>query len=433
MQVQTFPNPNNDRIHLTFEATGGEQSFSVPGLQLRDHCQCTRCVSESSGQKRFSTCDIDRIPKINSCSPRPDGSLEVVWGHDFLSGGAEPHTSIYPLDFLHHLVLRNLTPIAYNTQVLLPQRFLWDRAIFQENEDARTVDYAEWMKGGPVFAKALLDLSQWGLVVVKGVPESKNAVQDIANKIGALQTTLYGPTWDVISKPNAENVAYTNEFLCLHQDLMYWLDPPRIQLLHCLKNDCEGGDSLFSDGFRAAAQLNIQSPAHYKSLETGRLFFQYARNGHFYCRTRNVIHHNYRGYLPTRLHWSPPFQGPFLHPPNPKKPTDSPAPKSLRAWHSATKALRDSLEAPQNMLQFRMQPGDCVLFDNHRILHGRTQFDTTAGERHLHGAYLDSQTLNSALLKILHEGYFEPPSRVGDADLSEQKQALQMYGSNKSG
>jgi gamma-butyrobetaine dioxygenase len=37
---------------------------------------------------------------------------------------------------------------------------------------------------------------------------------------------------------------------------------------------------------------------------------------------------------------------------------------------------------------FRLDPGDCLVFDNTRILHSRTGFAAT-GNRHLQGCYAD--------------------------------------------
>lgn len=374
-----------------------------------------------------------------------------------MSRGAA-HTSVFPLELLHRLLVNEKM-----TEFYYPQKLIWDRTTIQQDMHTRTVSYTDWMAGGPSFAAALVALAQWGLVLVKGVPSSKDAVEAIANKIGALQNTFYGATWDVISKPQAENVAYTNEFLCLHQDLMYWSPSPKIQLLHCLANDCEGGDSLFSDGFRAAAEFHLRRPDEWRSLASSPVLFHYARNGNYYSRVRRVIHGPARGPLPRRIHWAPPFQGPFppiakaqrASPDEIQKVTESASNKrpveaagqpagqgepatplgtdvlaDLPAWNRAARAFRDSLEAPENMLQYRLEAGDCVLFDNHRVLHGRTRFDVSGtGHRHLHGAYLDEQTVQSALTRVVREGLAsldvehqrEPRAR-------EAEQAEQMYG-----
>lgn len=401
---------DNNSISLEFEH---DTISKVSPLLLRDACLCAQCVSESSGQKNFATCDIDVTPQLESSSVLGDGSLELVWAHDFMSGGS--HTSLYPPHFLERYFVDQLLPELYT-----PKRYVWDRAFFEEDMETRAVNYDAWMTGGEAFVKSLLDLCQWGLVIIKGVPESKEAVEDIASKIGTLQSTFYGKTWDVISKPNAENVAYTNEFLCLHQDLMYHADIPHVQLLHCIKNDCQGGDSLFSDGFRAAVEIQHRHPGSYKMLMNQPVNYQYSRNGHFYRKSRRVIQKapGNRERLPDAIHWSPPFQGPFA---------PLATPDSMRTWHKGAKAFKSSLEAPENMLQYRLQPGDCVLFDNWRILHGRTRFDTASGLRHLHGGYLSRQTLLSAVRREVEKGHIEPTRDLSARD-AETEQAVIRYG-----
>ncbi|EAQ90403.1 hypothetical protein CHGG_02338 [Chaetomium globosum CBS 148.51] len=94
-------------------------------------------------------------------------------------------------------------------------------------------------------------------IFVTDVPADESAVERVASRIGPVQETFYGRTWDVRNKARAENVAYTDKFLCLHQDLMYHDPVPGLQLLHCLANTCEGGESLFSHAVRAAYELRI--------------------------------------------------------------------------------------------------------------------------------------------------------------------------------
>jgi gamma-butyrobetaine dioxygenase len=46
------------------------------------------------------------------------------------------------------------------------------------------------------------------------------------------------------------------------------------------------------------------------------------------------------------------------------------------------------------MREFRLEPGHCVIFDNTRLLHSRTGFESS-GKRHLQGAYADLDSLIS--------------------------------------
>ena len=54
------------------------------------------------------------------------------------------------------------------------------------------------------------------------------------------------------------------------------------------------------------------------------------------------------------------------------------------------------LARPEFLLRLRLSPGDCLIFDNTRVLHARTAFAAT-GERHLQGCYADLDGLLSTL------------------------------------
>lgn len=388
-------------ITLKFEKLGEPVSMSM--LWLRDACQCHLCVSESSGQKRFATCDIPSDLEVDSLKVLEDGSLEVSWANDMALGSAG-HVSTYPLALLHEVVMaRN----PYKRHI--PAREIWDSQSFEKDSQSREISYVHWMEDSLRFAEAFRNLYLWGIVVIKGVPQTEAAVEQVASRLGHLQATLYGPTWDVVSKPQAENVAYTNEFLCLHQDLMYLNEPPRIQVLHCLENGCEGGDSLFSDGLRAAHELRLKDIPAYQTLTATGVDFHYAKGGHYWHNSHVTIVKSGPGATATPLsvRWSPPFQAPFWsanQQGNTKSSFVTRAGSLVEKWQEAAKAFRDTLEVPAHMVQFRMQPGDCVVFDNWRVLHGRRAFDTASGSRHLRGTYVEDQALTSTWLRLQREG-----------------------------
>jgi gamma-butyrobetaine dioxygenase len=59
------------------------------------------------------------------------------------------------------------------------------------------------------------------------------------------------------------------------------------------------------------------------------------------------------------------------------------------------------LREPRFQLRTRLADGDLVVFDNQRILHGRTGFASARHPRHLRGCYLtrDSVYSETALLR----------------------------------
>jgi len=64
--------------------------------------------------------------------------------------------------------------------------------------------------------------------------------------------------------------------------------------------------------------------------------------------------------------------------------------EKTKKYHKARKRLGELLSDPGFEIQFRLQTGELMMFDNNRVLHGRTGFCTSEGERHLQGCYIDS-------------------------------------------
>lgn len=412
-----------------------EDTLTVPNLWLRDICPCPLCQSPSSGQKSFATCDLDMALAPKSTELKQDGCLHVEW--------SDAHTSVYPIDYVTTHYDEGIDGYRRPT---LPPRTLWDRAVFERGLEQRNVQYSDWMRGGPAFSDALQTLSAYGLVVVKNVPEAESSVQKVGERIGRLMDTFYGRTWDVVSKPDAENVAYTSEFLPLHQDLLYHNPVPKIQLLHCLKNECSGGDSLFSDGVLAYWRIQLQDPrtsptmpeaVKIRALTSSPLRYCYTKNGNDRDGAHPVFEYDDpAALLVQHVNWSPPFQAPFFFKryvtEGPKKtaayPGRNPELRGLDIWLEAMRTFRDTIEAPQNMWQYKMEPGDCVLFDNRRILHGRTRFEPSeGGQRHLRGAYLDEPTYDRVRRQHVHGWRMDKKSKRKMAN-AEESQALSIIG-----
>ncbi|KAI1767475.1 Clavaminate synthase-like protein [Hypoxylon sp. FL1150] len=358
---------------------GQEKPVVLDRHWLRDACECDICVDPDSGQKNFGTCDVPAELPIEQISRTEDGGLEIVWGNDFLTPGK--HVSRYSPATIQTRAQQAVQPDA----ISLPALTLWDKLIFKR--DHLMIDYEEWMASGKGFLSGLHRLHTHGLLFVRNVPKAEESVVSIANQIGNLQETFYGRTWDVRSKPKAENVAYTSSFLGLHQDLLYIRDTPRIQLLHCLENTCEGGESMFSDGARAGHLIKFGSPNHFDYLINKQLRYHYKKHGHHYEMEHPVLSEN-----PNIIFWSPPFQAPT----QPFEKTEGGS-RSHRKWLAAASEFRRLLEEDQWMYEYKMRPGECVVFDNLRVLHGRKQFNTASGSRWLKGAYIADDVFRSKL------------------------------------
>ncbi|KPI36514.1 Gamma-butyrobetaine dioxygenase [Cyphellophora attinorum] len=288
---------------------------------------------------------------------------------------------------------------------------MWDSASYDIEQ--HTLAFKDFMDDRGL-SEALHHLWETGLIFVRDVPREESMVETLAQRIGVIRNTFYGRTWDVRSKPQAENVAYTNRHLGYHMDLLYMKEPPGIQLLHCLDNTCTGGESFFADTFTALYHLERQRPGSVEvcSKEPSiRYEYLNAASGHHYmdtkclASTKNVaacsrlkFYHN----DPTesasphlnavdRVYWSPPFVATTVHKHPDQRPLNDFTLYIQRNFREVMSNFSKVLDSPQLRVETRLDPGTCVIFDNLRIVHARKAFDTSSGSRWLRGAYLDWQ------------------------------------------
>ena len=61
----------------------------------------------------------------------------------------------------------------------------------------------------------------------------------------------------------------------------------------------------------------------------------------------------------------------------------------LDLYYKARKTISDFYNSEKFRIEFKLMPGDLIMMDNHRLLHGRTAFDANEGKRFLQGCYID--------------------------------------------
>jgi gamma-butyrobetaine dioxygenase len=372
LDVEADGNPNLVTI--------GSQSFHP--VFLRDACSCPRCIDPSSKQKNFQTTDIPPSIRPVAAETQADGTVNIKWDND-LPGFGEDHVSSYPKTFFE---------INSSHSRILQEHFepgqpkLWENSLITTR--LQFVDYEDYMTKDAALYQVLQQLLDYGLLLVRGVPKSEKSVENIAERIGRLRDSFYGRTWDVKSVPQAKNVAYTAQYLGLHMDLLYMTNPPGFQFLHCLENTCEGGSSIFSDSFYAASKL---SEADFNSLCHYQIPYHYRNANEHYHFRRPVIElkNDPDGNSGIEhINYSPPFQANHAFPGNEQK-------YEFNDFMLAFRRFVSKVEAEENLYEYRLQEGECVIFNNRRVLHGRRQFDTSTGERWFKGCYVDTDVFMS--------------------------------------
>ncbi|HEX7992871.1 MAG TPA: TauD/TfdA family dioxygenase, partial [Streptosporangiaceae bacterium] len=238
-------------------------------------------------------------------------------------------------------------------------------------------------------AACLTALLDDGFVLLKGVPPRPGIVLEVAASMGFVRETNYGKLFDVQAKVDPANLAFTALAITPHTDNPYRDPVPTVQLLHCLASAAEGGDSGLVDGFAAAGLLRSEDPAAFATLTSTPVTFSYRDATADLRATMPMIGLDPRGRI-REIRFNNRSMQPLGSPAGP------PAAADADAFYLAYRAFARLLTRPELMLTFRREPGDCIAFDNTRVLHARTAF-TAGGHRHLQGCYADLDGVASAL------------------------------------
>ena len=259
---------------------------------------------------------------------------------------------------------------------------LWDKRSMQE---IPRVDGRECKANPAILRKALQTLKRFGIVIIDNLEDSPEASHRFAELVGFERQTNFGVMFEVISLPQPHNLAYTSIALPLHTDLPNQELIPGYQFLHAYKNSASGGESVFADGFRIAADLQDEAPADLELFKTVPVPFRFHDDDNDIRRRRPLVSQHADGsfdYFVFNAHIAdlPDMQTELLY-----------------DFYRAYKALMHRIRDPKYAIRYRLQPGEMVAFDNSRVLHGRDEFDPTSGERHYRGYYLERNEIDSRI------------------------------------
>lgn len=349
---------------VSLEWQDGQQT-TLPLRWLRDHCACQACRHPQTRERLYLPLDAITEPLSVALW---DGHLHLHW--------QDGHVSAFHSGWLYQ---RRPTAIRHSA---VPSVQPWN-----DNFAPERVCHTDFLTlhGEKAWLTAML---RDGLALITDGPLLEEEVSRLAERIGPQRATNFGARFDVRSKPNPNNAAYTAVGLPLHIDLPNWRQPPDIQLLYCLQNEASGGESLFADGARVVEALRQQDPAALAILSETPIDFRFQDETHDISTRAPVITLDAKGNLvEMRLNnWI----RDALHLPV----------EQMDAWYNAYALLWTLFHSEAHQLELTLRPGQMIAFDNRRVLHGRREFDPNSGARHLQGTYLDRDMLASRLRVI---------------------------------
>ncbi|MET8957019.1 2-trimethylaminoethylphosphonate dioxygenase [Streptomyces sp. NPDC004393] len=358
----------------------------LPVMWLRDNCPCTQCRDPRSGQKLFqigSLPDGLRVAAVAAADSAGAPAVEVTWGPD-------GHRSTYPQAWLE--AHRPGGP-EHRDRRTEAGKELWTARDLTGR--VPTADWDEYLAEPALRARMLESVLRLGFMVLRGVPEREGQVLAVAETFGYVRETNYGKLFDVRVEPDPNNLAFTSVAITPHTDNPYRDPVPTVQLLHCLVNDADGGDSGLVDGFAAAALLRREDPEAFEVLTRTPVPFVFRDAGTELRADRPLIDTDPLGRV-CEVRFNNRSIG-----------TLRLSADALEAFYAAYRTFAELLERPEPRLDLRLVPGDCLVFDNTRLLHARTAF-AKDGARHLQGCYADLDGLASTLAVLRRADTLEP-------------------------
>ena len=326
----------------------GHESF-FHHLWLRDCCYCELCGNSYSSKRYFKPSDIALDIRPHTVALAQNSELAITW--------PDGHASRYKLDWLR---------VNCYSDTARVQRFhrptTWNASI---SHSLPTSYYGEVSQSDQARLDFLGKIRDYGFVVVRDGPREDNGVEIVANLVGEVSDSAYGKVFDLTPRSQHKTLGNTFDPVPPHTDEAYRHAPPGINVLHCVRPAETGGASVLVDGFNLGNLLREANPEGFHLLATQpQPFHRIVPSAGIDQRTRAPVFvvDEYDTIVGYRFHTRT------------AAPLDVPA--HLVEWLYATNHQLSTLMMDErNHARFRLESGDTVLFDNHRVMHAREGFD----------------------------------------------------------
>lgn len=358
----------NDQLTIIW-ANGAESRLAA--LWLRDNCQLACCRDNQNGQRLINITDIPRSTTIASVTAS-DAKVTIRFAPD------------------NHIS-------EFETTWLFDNCYCLNKAFDDRGEKSKTLwmgpsaftklpnaDYADFCWNSATQKQALQAVAEYGFVILNNVPVKPGSVVDVISHFGFVRETNYGKLFDVQTEVDPNNLAFTNLGLGGHLDNPYRNPVPGLQLLHCLENSAQGGETMIQDGFMAASILRDESTQNFSLLSKTAINFRFQNKSVDLHALATMIELNVLNEIVT-VRFNNRSIAPLTLPET-----------SMLDYYTAYRHLAEIFERTDLQICFKLNLGQLLLFDNTRILHARKAF-SSAGRRHLQGAYSDLDGLYSKL------------------------------------
>jgi gamma-butyrobetaine dioxygenase len=338
-------------------------------IWLRDNCRCELCGDPAIGYRslRLSALELDLKPAALATTA---SGLDIDW--------EDGHRSHYPADWL--------AEYAYDDAARRARAFIakpWDDAL---RRDPPRCDYRQVSTDDAQLLGMLRQLRDHGICFVHGAPAEAGVVEALSRRFGFPQASNFGIVQDLMFNPQKRSIANDIKALKPHTDEPYRASPPGILLFHCIANDQTGaGSSTFVDGFEIAERLRLHDLEGFNALcNNSQSFRRHFADDVDLIAEFPIISVDEFGNL-SGVRINDRVAAPAII-----------APDQVEAYYRGLHYLLQQSEDPALVMHLTLTPGDIVIFDNHRVLHGRTDL-TVDGQRWLQWVQVERGDFHSSL------------------------------------
>lgn len=312
---------------------------SLPWMWLRDHCQCSSCFTATAQRE----CDVfigwDNFRWEEIFVDTDTAGLIIRW--------QDNHKSYFSYDWLGKM-------LNIENSVAVDERIYW-------TNDFPSLDYRNVLDTDIGLKQLVESIAQVGVCKVTGATPSQTEAAQLMQRIAYLRQSHFG---NLVEINPSSNSGYDQTQI--HTEGTFNYDPPGIKLVQCLDKNTSPCELILVDGLALVDRIKREAPQTLHLLQNHRVSYQYLNQDINLIASDSVVTLDRYNRL-KRIRYNRKTQRPFAEPYLAKKQAFTAAFEQFEAW----------IEQESKGRKLSLNPGEMVLWDNWRVLHGGGAMDGT--------------------------------------------------------